>query len=400
MRFSALHDQRMAYKEDNLTLIGRTSWRNTDRLFGIKRADRRAHMYVVGKTGTGKSTLLQTLVRQDIEHREGLALIDPHGDLVDRLVESLPEAIRRKVIYFNVPDTTKPLGFNPFAGVPVDKRPLAVGGVLDAFKKTWPDFWGVRLEHVLRNALFALFDEPGANLGDILHMFHDDAFRKRVARQTSNIQVQQFWLKEYPGYSPGMRKEAIAPIQNKVGAFLADPRLRAILTNTKSVLDLRAVMDQGQVLLVNLAKGKLGEDAASLLGALLVSQIGFTGLCRADVSEEERPDFYLYVDEFQTFTTLSFANMLSELRKYRVNLILAHQYIAQLETEVRDAVLGNVGTIISFRVGPTDARVLEKEFFDELGWVELISLPNYHIYVRLMVDGGVSRPLSATTLKI
>src|SRR3990172_9878107 len=390
----------MAYQQDKLlTYIGRTNWRNTNRLFGIKRVDRRAHMYIVGKTGTGKSNLLQTLVRQDIGHREGLALIDPHGDLVDRLFASLPGTKRGEVIYFNVPDTARPLGFNPLAGVPAEKRPLAVGGVLDAFKKTWPDYWGGRLEHVLRNALFALFDEPGANLGDILRMFHDDAFRRRVASQTTNVQVQRFWLKEYPSYTPGMRKEAIAPIQNKVGAFLADPRLRAILTNTKTALDLRAVMDEGRVLLVNLPKGKLGEDAASLLGALLVSQIGFTGLCRADVSEEERRDFYLYVDEFQTFTTLSFANMLSELRKYRVNLILAHQYLAQLETEVRDAVLGNVGTIISFRVGPADARVLEKEFFDELCWVELISLPNYHIYVRLMVDGGISRPLSATTLK-
>lgn len=390
----------MSYRQkEPLTYIGRTNWRNTNRLFGIKSADRRAHMYIVGKTGTGKSSLLQTLVQQDVEHGQGLALLDPHGDLVDRLVPALPEARRREVIYFNVPDPSRPLGFNPLAGIPAEKRPLAVGGILDAFKKIWSDSWGVRLEHVLRNALFALLDETEATLADILRLFDEDAFRRRVASQVTNPQVQRFWLKEYPGYSPGMRKEAIAPIQNKVGAFLADPRLRAILTQSRSAFDLRAVMDHGGILLVNLAKGKLGEDASALMGALLVSQIGFTGLCRADVREEDRRDFYLYVDEFQTFSTLSFANMLSELRKYRVSLILAHQYLAQLEPEVRDAILGNVGTMISFRVGPADARVLEKEFFDEVEWVELIGLPNYQIYVRLMVDGTVARPFTGTTLK-
>ncbi len=355
-------------------------------------------MYVIGKTGTGKSNLFQTLIRQDLRHDEGLALLDPHGDLVDRLAAS-PEAARRGAIYFDVPNSSNRLAFNPLAGVPIEKRPLAVGGLLDAFKKTWPDYWGVRLEHVLRNALFALYDEPGAHLGDILRMFDDTAFRQRVGIQTTNPQVQRFWLKEYPSYTPGMRKEAIAPIQNKVGAFLADPRLRAILTTRTNVLDLRAVMDHGRVLLVNLAKGKLGEDAATLMGSLLVSQIGFTGLCRADLPEESRRDFYLYVDEFQTFTTLAFANMLSELRKYRVNLILAHQYLAQLEPEVRDAVLGNVGTIVTFRVGPVDAKVLQHEFFDDLDWVEFVSLPNYHIYVRLMVDGQIARPVSGVTLK-
>jgi hypothetical protein len=385
-------------RENSITTVARLNWRDRRRPFGIKRRDRRSHMYIVGKTGTGKSTLLQTLIEQDVRHGEGLALFDPHGDLAERLAASLPEARRKDLIYFNVPDASRPLAFNPLAGVPPAKRPLAVGGMLDAFKKIWSDSWGVRLEHVLRNALFALLDTEEATLPDILRLLDDDAFRRSVASRVTNPQVRRFWLKEYEGYSWPLRKEAISPIQNKVGAFLADPVLCAILTQPKSAFNLREVMDQGKILLVNLAKGKLGEDAAALLGSLLVSQIGFAGLTRADVPEEDRPDFYLYLDEFQTFTTLSLANMLSELRKYRVSLVLAHQYLSQLEPEVRDAILGNVGTIISFRVGPADARILSKEFSPEFEAGDLMWLPNYNVYVKLMVDGMVSRPFSAETM--
>lgn len=385
---------------NHLTFIARLKWRDRTQPFGIRRRDRRSHMYVIGKTGTGKSTLLEWLIGQDIRNGEGLALLDPHGDLAERVVNSFPEARRGDLIYFNVPDRSRPLAFNPLAGVPPEKRSLAVGGMLEAFKKIWSEFWGVRLEHVLRNALFALLDFEGATLADILRLLDDTAFRRNVASRVTNQQVQRFWLKEYEGYSWGLRKEAISPIQNKVGAFLADPILRAILTQPTSAFNLRDVMDQGKILVVNLAKGKLGEDAAMLLGALLVSQIGFTGLTRADVGEANRRDFYLYLDEFQTFTTLSMANMLSELRKYRVNLILAHQYLSQLEPEVRDATLGNVGTIICFRVGPADARVLGKEFVPEFEPGDLMWLPNYNVYVKLMVNGMVSRPFSAETWAI
>lgn len=393
-------DEGMPNRSNNpITYIGRTNFRNQRRLFGIKQADRRAHMYIIGKTGTGKSTLLETLVRQDIQNGHGLALLDPHGDLVERVLESVPENRRDQVIYFNVPDSSRPLGFNPLESVPVSKRSLAASGLLEVFKKIWIDSWGPRLEHILRNALLALLDQPQATLTDVLRLLDDGAFRKLATFHTTNAQVRNFWVREYEGYPARFRSEAIAPIQNKVGAFLADPLLNQILSQPRSTFDLRRVMDEGKMLLVNLAKGKIGEDSASLLGALVVARFGLAGLSRADVPETQRRDFFVYLDEFQSFATLSLATMLSELRKYRVNLILAHQYLSQLEPEMRDAILGNVGTLISFRVGLSDAELLEREFGLPITAQDLVSLPNYHIYVRLMVDGVVTRAFSGETVR-
>ena len=329
---------------------------------------------------------------------EGLALLDPHGDLVERVLAAVPEARRHDLIYFNVPDVARPLGFNPLERGPPEKRPLAASGLLDVFKKIWADSWGPRLEHILRNALLALFDQPEATLADVLRLLDDRAFRQVAAGRVANAQVRDFWLREYESYPRNFRAEAVAPIQNKIGAFLANPVLHGIVTQPRSAFDLRQVMDGGKILLVNLAKGKIGEDAASLLGALVVSRIGLAALGRADMPETERRDFYVYLDEFHSFTTLHLANMLSELRKYRVNLILAHQYLSQLDPQVRDAILGNVGTLVSFRLGLADAEILEKEFAPELHALDLVSLPNYHIYLKLMIDGMVSRPFSATTL--
>jgi hypothetical protein len=290
------------------------------------------------------------------------------------------------------------LGFNPLEKVPPEKRALAASGLLEVFKKMWADSWGPRLEHILRNTLLALLDQPEATLADVPKILGDQAFRRRAALNVTNRHVADFWLKEYEGYPPKFRAEAIAPIQNKVGAFLANPILSRILAQPKSALDLRRVMDEGKILLVNLAKGKIGEDTASLLGALLVSRIGLTALSRADVLESARRDFYLYLDEFPIFTTLSLATMLSELRKYRLNLILAHQFLGQLDEQVRDAILGNVGTIISFRLGLADAEILEKEFYPEFAAVDLVNLPNYNIYLKLMVDGAVTRGFSGETI--
>jgi type IV secretory pathway TraG/TraD family ATPase VirD4 len=386
------------HEENQLTFIGRTNFRNEQKLFGIRRTDRRAHMYVIGKTGTGKSTLLETLIRQDIRSGEGLLLIDPHGDLVEKVRARIPESRKDDLIYFDVPDSAAPLGFNPLERVPPESRPLAASGILEVFKKLWAEFWGPRSEHILRNALLALLDQPQATLADVLRLFDDRDFRQHVAGRVANPQVRNFWLREYEGYTARFRVEAIAPIQNKVGAFLANPISQRILTRERSSFDLRQVMDEGKLLLVNLAKGKTGEDTVALIGALLVTKAGLAALNRAEVAEEDRRDFYVYLDEFQSFTTLSLANMLSELRKYCVGMILAHQYISQLDSQIRDAILGNAGTIISFRLGLNDAKLLEKEFEPELSAIDLIGLPNYHIYLKLMTNGVVSRPFSAGTL--
>lgn len=389
----------MTTRPDNsITFLAQTNFRNQRKVFGIKQADRRAHLYIIGKTGTGKSTLLETLVLQNTENGHGLALVDPHGDLVERVLAKIPEQRKNDLIYFDVPNAGLPLGFNPLERVPPAKRAVAASGLLEVFKKLWAESWGPRLEHILRNALLALFDQPQATLADVLRLLDNPVFRRNAAAMVSNSQVRNFWLREFESYPARFRAEAIAPIQNKVGAFLANPYLYRILTQPKNDFDLREIMDQGKILLVNLAKGKIGEDTASLLGALLVTSIGLAAFSRAEVPETKRRDFFIYLDEFQNFTTLSLVNMLSELRKYRVSLTLVHQYLSQLDEQIRDAVLGNVGTIISFRLGPADAEILEKEFYPVFSAGDLVRLPNYHIYLKLMVDGMVSEPFSGETV--
>lgn len=384
--------------DTHLAYFARTNFRGNRRLFGIRQADRRAHMYVIGKTGTGKSTLLQTLMQHDLASGQGFVLLDPHGDLVERVRAQVPRERIPDVTYVNVPDLRERFGFNPLVDVGDEKRALAASGLLDVFKKLWPDSWGPRLEYILRNALLALLEQPQATLADVLRLLVDDTFRRAAASRVANPQVRAFWLREYASYPERLRAEAIAPIQNKVGAFFANPLLARILTAPRSTVDLRRLMDDGKVLLVNLAKGKLGEDTASLLGALLVTSLGWAAFGRAEVPEAERRDFFVYLDEFQNFTTLSLAGMLSELRKYRVGLVLAHQYLAQLEDPIRDAILGNVGTTIAFRVGATDAEVLAQEFYPDVAAIDLVNLPNHEIYLRVMVDGVPSAPFSAETL--
>ncbi len=386
--------------QNRLTFIGRTNFRKSLQLFGITAADRRFHMYVVGQTGTGKSTLLETLVRQDAAYGEGLALLDPHGDLVERIVRSLPEHRRGDLVYLDAPDPTQPYGVNPLAGIPVAKRSLAASGLLEVMKKLWSDSWGPRLEHIARNAFLALLDQPQATLGDVLRLLSDDDYRRDAMAAVRSQPVRAFWLKEYEKYPTKFRLEAIAPIQNKVGAFLANPLLHRILTRADQMLDLRKVMDEGKILLVNLAKGKIGEDTATLLGSLIVTSLALAAMSRSDVPENNRRNFFVYLDEFHTFTTLSLAGMLSELRKYGVGMTLAHQYLAQLDLLVREAILGNAGTIVSFRVGPADAELLAQEFAPTFSALDLISLPNHHIYLKLMVNGAPTAPFSAETLRL
>src|SRR6266436_10285186 len=382
----------------DVTILGRIDYRNDQRLFGIKREDRFAHVYVIGKTGSGKSTLLEGMALQDLANGNGFALIDPLGDLAERVASHFPKSRRSDLIYLNAADLDQEWGYNPLRHVAPQYIALAASGLMEVLKKMWPTAWGVRMEHILRNVLMALLEQPAATMHDILRIFSDKDFRNRVARSLKNQSVRRFLENEYEKFSPSYRADATAPIQNKVGAFLADPMLDRMLTAPKQELRIRQIMDKGQVLIANLAKGRIGDDSSSLLGGLLVTTIGLAAYTRADSAPVKRRDFFVYIDEFQSFTTLALANMLSELRKYRVGFTIAHQYLHQLEPEVRHAVLGNVGSVISFRVGAEDAPYLVREFHERFEEIDLLQLPNYRIYLKLMIDGTPSFPFSASTL--
>jgi len=381
-----------------ITIFANTNFRNQSVAFGIKHADRRAHLYLLGKTGTGKSTLLESLMLDDMRKGFGFALLDPHGDLVKKIKSQIPWSRKDDVIDFDVPDKSQPYGFNPLSNVSVDKRPLACSGLIQVFKHLWNDSWGPRLEYILRNCLLSLLDYPDANLADILKLLSDREFRKKVIPFISNNQIKEFWTKEFDKYPERLRAEALSPIQNKVGAFLSHPLLQKILTKPEKPLSLRKIMDEGKILLVNLAKGSIGEDTSNLLGSLLISRFDLAALSRADTPEAERRDYTLYLDEFHNFTTQSLVLMLSELRKYRLSLVLAHQYLTQLEPSIKDAILGNVGTIIVFRIGASDAEIFAQEFAPEFKLTDFTNLPNFHIYLKMMIDGKISAPFSAVTL--
>jgi type IV secretory pathway TraG/TraD family ATPase VirD4 len=386
-------------KPDEIIRFAQVNFRNDRRIFGIKTEDRFAHVHVIGKTGTGKSTLLETMVLQDVQLGHGLALIDPHGDLVERVAAGVPPARQADIIYLNAADPKQPYGYNPMRHVRDDRIALAASGLMEVFQKMWPEAWGVRMEHILRNLLMALLEQPQASMADILRLISDKKFRSEVIKSLRNKTVRDFLEKEFERFSFGYRADGVAPIQNKVGAFLADPMLNRILTAPAIDLHIRHVMDERKVLLVNLAKGRIGDDSSSLLGGLLVTTIGLAAYSRADSPPQERRDFFVYIDEFQSFTTLALANMLSEMRKYRVGFTVAHQYLHQLEPDIRHAVLGNAGTLISFRVGAEDAPYLVREFEERFETSDLLRLENYHIYLKLMIDGMPSKPFSAQTLR-
>jgi hypothetical protein len=381
-----------------ISYFARTNHRNAGVPFGIKQADRLSHIYVIGKTGVGKSTLIETLALQDIEAGRGFALIDPHGDLVERVNTAVPETARHRVRYLDAPDTSQPFGYNPLRRVRDDKIPLAVSGMLETLKKLWPDAWGVRMEHVLRNSLHALLEQEEARLPDILRLYSEESYRRKVTKRLRNRTVRQFWISEFEHYHYRQRADAVAPIQNKLGALLADPTLYRILVEPEIDLRFRSMMDGGEVLLVNLSKGELGEDSSHLLGGLIVSTLGLAAFSRADMPETSRRPFALFIDEFQSFTTLMLVNMMAELRKSGISMVLAHQHLHQLEPEIRSAVLGNGGTLISFRVGAEDAPMLAREFQPKFDTRDLLSLPNREIYLILMIDGAPSFPFSASML--
>jgi hypothetical protein len=379
----------------DVSYFARTNHRPPGVLFGIRQRDRLSHIYIIGKTGTGKSTLIETLARQDLEAGRGFALIDPHGNLADRIAKDAGTEDPERVAYLNAPDGSQPFGYNPLRRVRDDKIPLAASGLIETLRKLWPDAWGVRMEHVLRNSLYALLEQERAKLPDILRLYSDDAYRATITRSLRNDVVRSFWRHEFEQYHYRQRLDAVAPIQNKLGALLSDPTLRRILVEPKADLHFRALMDEGKVLLGNVSKGRLGEDTSRVLGALLLSTIALAALSRAD-GKARRP-FFVYVDEFQSFTTLMISNMLPELRQYGVGMTLANQHLHQVEPDIRSAVLGNAGTLICFRVGAEDAPYLARELQPRFGVEDLLNLPNHSIYLRLMVDGAPSPPFSATT---
>jgi hypothetical protein len=383
---------------DHIILFARTNFRNRRQVFGIKARDRGKHVYIIGQTGTGKTTLLETMILEDLKNGQGLAVIDPHGDFVDRIAKLVPEVRAKDLIYLNTPDPNCQYGFNPLAGVREHRRPLAASGILEAFQKIWTATWGPRMEHILRNTLLTLLEQPNATLSDVARLYGDELYRRQALARVKNEQVKRFWNMEFDKYTPRYKVDAFGPIQNKVGAFLADPLIHRIMTAGKENLNLPQIMDEEKILLVNLAKGRIGADNSALLGAMLVSHLGLAALSRADMPEQSRRDFYLYLDEFQNFTTYSMVTMLSELRKYRLNLVMAHQYLSQMEPEMQDAIFGNVGTLISFRIGVKDAALLAKEFQPTFSVSDFINLPNFSIYLRLLIDGKKSDPFSADTL--
>ncbi|MBI5038063.1 MAG: type IV secretion system DNA-binding domain-containing protein [Candidatus Kerfeldbacteria bacterium] len=388
----------MPADQNEITFFAKTNFRNLNRTFGIKTDDRRRHMYLIGKTGMGKTTVIENMVISDIRSGKGLALVDPHGDLIEKVLDFIPSYRINDVVYFDPADLEFPIGFNVLESVNPDQRHLVASGLMGVFTKIWEGVWSARMEYILNNCILALLEYPGSTMLGIARILVDKNYRKKVVDRITDPIVKSFWIDEYASYNDRFRNEAIAPIQNKVGQFLSSSVIRNIVGQSKSTINLRELMDQNKILLLNLSKGRIGEDNSALLGAMMITRLQLAAMSRVDIPEKERNDFYLYVDEFQNFATESFASILSEARKYRLNLIIAHQYIEQLDEEVRAAVFGNVGTIMCFRVGAADSEFLAKEFFPTFIEEDLVNLTKYDVYLKLMIDGVASAPFSATTL--
>jgi hypothetical protein len=386
---------------DKITYFAETDYRSKRIKFGIKDSDRARHMYIIGKTGMGKSTLLENLAIQDIQNGEGLCFIDPHGGTAETLLSYVPEHRVRDVVYLAPFDLDYPVAINVMEDIGADKRSLVASGLIGAFKKVWVDAWSPRMEYLLNNALLALLEYPGSTLLGVNRIFADKNYRSLIVGNVQDPSVKAFWTDEYAKYSDKFATEATAAIQNKVGQFAANPLIRNMVGQPLSSFDIRKVMDEKKILIVNLSKGRLGEGNANLIGSMLITKIYLAAMSRADVGPEavkDLPPFYLYVDEFQSFANESFADILSEARKYKLSLTIAHQYIEQMSDEVRAAVFGNVGTMITFRIGPFDAEVFEKEFSPTFTAEDLVNLGFAQVYMKLMINQIGSPPFSATTL--
>lgn len=382
--------------------IGFCNFRNQRTKFGIKLDDRRRHIYVIGKTGVGKTTLLENMVISDLQSGRGVGVVDPHGEFAERMLDFVPEERVEDVVYFNPADTDYPIAFNPMERVSAEHRHLVASGLMGVFKKIWPDVWSARMEYILNNTLLALLEFPSSTVLGIMRMLAEPPYRKKVIENLQDPVIKAFWVNEFSRYSQRLESEAVAAIQNKVGQFVSNPLVRNIMGQPHSTLNMRKIMDDGKIFIANLSKGKIGEDNSALLGSMLITRLNLAAMSRVDIPERDRKDYFLYVDEFQNFATDSFANILSEARKYRLSLTLSHQYIGQLiheqNTRVRDAVFGNVGTIVCFRVGAADAEFLEKEFLPEFTEQDLVNLAKANIYIKLMIDGVASRPFSSETI--
>jgi CxxC-x17-CxxC domain-containing protein len=386
------------FMNSDVIFFAQTNFRNQMRRFGIKVDDRRRHMYLIGKTGMGKSTVLENMIVEDIRAGKGVAIVDPHGDLAEKIIKYIPNNRVNDVVYFNPADIDYPIAFNLVEQVDPHLRHLVASGLIGVFQKLWADSWGPRLEYILRNSILAILDFPGSTLLGVVRMLSDKEYRKKVVSNIKDPVVKSFWEKEFASYADKFASEAVSPIQNKVGQFLSSSFMRNIVGQVKSSIDMREIMDEGKILIMNLSKGRIGEDNSALLGAMMITKIQLAAMSRVDIDEDKRRDFYLYIDEFQNFSTESFANILSEARKYRLNLIMAHQYIEQLDERVKPAVFGNVGTIIVFRVGAADAEELVKEFTPVFTEEDIVNLPKYEMYLKLMIDGIASDPFSAKGL--
>lgn len=384
--------------EKDVVYFAKTNFRNQLRKFGIKTDDRRRHVYVVGKTGMGKTTLLENMILSDIYAGHGCCYVDPHGDTVDKLIDHIPSWRINDVVYFNPSDVEYPIGFNILESIDPSMKHLVASALMSVFKKIWENVWSARMEYILNNTILALLDTPGSTLLGVNRMLSDKDFRLEIVKNIQDPIVKQFWVTEFAAYDAKFATEAVAPIQNKIGQFLSSSVIRNIVAQAKSSINIREMMDNQKIFIINLSKGRIGEDAMRLLGGMLITKMQVAAMERVNMPENEREDFYLYVDEFQNFAVESFAGILSEARKYRLNLIMAHQYITQLSEEVRDAVFGNVGTMITFRVGSPDAVFMENEFMPRFTPEDIINLPKTGIYLKLMIDGVASQPFSATTL--
>lgn len=385
-------------KKEDICLFAQTTFRNQMRRFGIKTDDRRRHMYVIGKTGMGKTTMLENMVLQDIYNGQGIGVVDPHGDFAEKIINYIPSNRINDVVYFNPADIEYPIGFNILEVKTEEQKHLVAAGLMAVFKKIWPDVWSSRMEYILNNTLLALLDYPGSTLLGINRLLSDKKYRQKVVRQLTDPVIKSFWTTEFANYEPRYQKEAVAPIQNKIGQFLSASVIRNMVAQVQSTIDIREIMDNRKILIMNLSKGRIGEDNSRLLGGMLITEIQLAAMSRVDTLEEDRKDFFLYVDEFQNFATSSFANILSEARKYRLSLIMAHQYITQLEEVVADAVFGNVGTTVTFRVGAADAEFLAKEFIPTFTEEDVVNLPKFQVFLKLMIDGVASQPFSAMTM--
>ncbi|MFA5948145.1 MAG: type IV secretory system conjugative DNA transfer family protein [Candidatus Gracilibacteria bacterium] len=381
-----------------ITILGKTNYRGSQKVFGIKPTDRRRHIYIIGKTGMGKSTILENMIYSDIIAGRGVGVVDPHGDLADNVLNFIPKNRINDVVLIDPSDREYAVAFNMLENIDPALNSIVCSGLVGIFKKIYGESWGPRLEHILRNTILALLEFPGSSMLGIIRILQDDAFRRKVISKLQDPVVKSFWVNEFEKMQDKIRIEAISPILNKVGQFLSSSTIRNIVGQATSTIDLRFFMDKGKIVIVNLSKGKIGEDNSALLGSMFITKFQLDAMSRANIPEKDRKDFYLYVDEFQNFATESFATILSEARKYKLNLTMANQYIAQMKDEVRDAVFGNVGSILAFQVGFDDAEYISQQFGEEVLPPDLVSLSKYNSYMRLLVDGMPTKTFSLATL--